>query len=58
MGSRDIRRGYPDIWAEKISMATNGYPAYLYPSVKGIIIALRGTVAAPDDVLVHQWQWL
>ncbi|KAL8644100.1 MAG: hypothetical protein Q9226_007934 [Calogaya cf. arnoldii] len=34
------------IEAERVIMATNGYTAYLYPPVKGIIVPLRGTVAA------------
>ncbi|KAL8798846.1 MAG: hypothetical protein Q9182_006349 [Xanthomendoza sp. 2 TL-2023] len=34
------------IRAERVIMATNGYTAYLYPPVKGIIVPLRGTVAA------------
>ncbi|KAL8693387.1 MAG: hypothetical protein Q9218_001779 [Villophora microphyllina] len=34
------------IRAENIIMATNGYTAYLYPPVRGIIVPLRGTVAA------------
>ncbi|KAI4233574.1 MAG: hypothetical protein L6R40_007025 [Gallowayella cf. fulva] len=34
------------IRAERVVMATNGYTAYLYPPVKGIIVPLRGTVAA------------
>ena len=34
------------IEAERVIMATNGYTAYLYPQVKGIIVPLRGTVAA------------
>ncbi|KAL8838060.1 MAG: hypothetical protein Q9170_002296 [Blastenia crenularia] len=32
--------------AERVVMATNGYTAYLYPPVRGIIVPLRGTVAA------------
>ncbi|KAL8722550.1 MAG: hypothetical protein Q9225_001018 [Loekoesia sp. 1 TL-2023] len=34
------------IRAERVIMATNGYTAYLYPPVRGIIVPLRGTVAA------------
>ncbi|KAL8672910.1 MAG: hypothetical protein Q9168_002664 [Polycauliona sp. 1 TL-2023] len=34
------------IEAQRVIMATNGYTAYLYPPVKGIIVPLRGTVAA------------
>ena len=34
------------IGAERVIMATNGYTAFLYPPVKGIIVPLRGTVAA------------
>ncbi|KAL8917012.1 MAG: hypothetical protein Q9172_006007 [Xanthocarpia lactea] len=34
------------IRADRVIMATNGYTAYLYPPVKGIIVPLRGTVAA------------
>ncbi|KAL8661221.1 MAG: hypothetical protein Q9202_005767 [Teloschistes flavicans] len=34
------------IRAEKVIMATNGYTAYLYPPLRGIIVPLRGTVAA------------
>ncbi|KAI4127436.1 MAG: hypothetical protein LQ338_003206 [Usnochroma carphineum] len=34
------------IQAESVIMATNGYTAYLYPPVRGIIVPLRGTVAA------------
>lgn len=32
--------------AEKVILATNGYTAYLYPPVRGVIVPLRGTVAA------------
>ncbi|KAL9600136.1 MAG: hypothetical protein Q9219_003392 [cf. Caloplaca sp. 3 TL-2023] len=34
------------IRAEKVIMATNGYTSYLYPPARGIIVPLRGTVAA------------
>ena len=34
------------IQAKTVIMATNGYTAYLYPPVRGIIVPLRGTVAA------------
>ncbi|KAL8736249.1 MAG: hypothetical protein Q9166_000404 [cf. Caloplaca sp. 2 TL-2023] len=46
------RKGYlvetprGSIWAERVIMATNGYTAYLYPPARGIIVPLRGTVAA------------
>ena len=40
----DTPRG--PISAEKVVMATNGYTSYLYPPVHGIIVPLRGTVAA------------
>ncbi|KAI4214515.1 MAG: hypothetical protein LQ351_002932 [Letrouitia transgressa] len=34
------------IRAKKVIMATNGYTAYLYPPLQGIIVPLRGTVTA------------
>ncbi|KAL8944471.1 MAG: hypothetical protein Q9211_000568 [Gyalolechia sp. 1 TL-2023] len=34
------------IRAERVILATNGYTSYLYPPVRGIIVPLRGTVAA------------
>ncbi|KAL8873546.1 MAG: hypothetical protein Q9174_001008 [Haloplaca sp. 1 TL-2023] len=34
------------IRADRVIMATNGYTAYLYPPLRGIIVPLRGTVAA------------
>lgn len=34
------------IRADRVILATNGYTAYLYPPVKGVIVPLRGTVAA------------
>ncbi|KAI4191350.1 MAG: hypothetical protein L6R41_000137 [Letrouitia leprolyta] len=32
--------------AERVVLATNGYTSYLYPPARGIIVPLRGTVAA------------
>lgn len=32
--------------AERVVLATNGYTSYLYPPTRGIIVPLRGTVAA------------
>lgn len=40
----DTPRG--SIRAERVILATNGYTGYLYPPVRGIIVPLRGTVAA------------
>lgn len=34
------------IRAERVILATNAYTGYLYPPVRGIIVPLRGTVAA------------
>ncbi|KAL8763396.1 MAG: hypothetical protein Q9184_000784 [Pyrenodesmia sp. 2 TL-2023] len=34
------------IRAERVILATNGYTGHLYPPVRGIIVPLRGTVAA------------
>ena len=34
------------VHAEKVILATNGYTAYLYPPLQGIIVPLRGTVGA------------
>ncbi|KAL8771165.1 MAG: hypothetical protein Q9209_003336 [Squamulea sp. 1 TL-2023] len=40
----ETQRG--SITTKRLILATNGYTAYLYPRVKGIIVPLRGTVAA------------
>ncbi|KAL8712252.1 MAG: hypothetical protein Q9220_003403 [cf. Caloplaca sp. 1 TL-2023] len=41
-----VRTARGTIKADKVIMATNGYTAYLYPPVQGIIVPLRGTVTA------------
>ncbi|KAL8781645.1 MAG: hypothetical protein Q9213_005910 [Squamulea squamosa] len=40
----ETQRG--SITTNRLILATNGYTAYLYPPVKGIIVPLRGTIAA------------